>query len=229
MNIQTTFKRVEQKYLLDENEYNIIKKSISEHFDKDKYPTSKIYNIYFDNDGHDLIINSLETPVYKEKIRVRKYGDSGDIFLEMKQKYKSVVYKRRVILNKDEYDNYLTNGIFPLHDKQIMSEIDYYMKFYKLKPFMSVAYDRESFLSKEDPDFRITFDSRLRSRHTNLVLEDDSDDELYFSDKRWIMELKSKNNLPLWFISVLSKNKIYPISFSKIGNIYKKEVMLNVK
>ena len=132
MNIQTTFKRVEQKYLLDEHEYNIIKKSISEHFDKDKYPTSKIYNIYFDNDGHDLIINSLETPVYKEKIRVRKYGDSGDIFLEMKQKYKSVVYKRRVILNKEEYDNYLINGIFPLHDKQIMSEIDYYMKFYKL-------------------------------------------------------------------------------------------------
>ena len=43
------------------------------------------------------------------------------------------------------------------------------------------------------------------------------------------MELKSKNNLPLWFISVLSKNKIYPTSFSKIGNIYKKEVMLNVK
>jgi len=223
MDIQSTFKRVEQKYVLNEKQYKIIKNSISKHFDKDKYPTSKIYNIYFDNDNNDLIINSLEKPIYKEKFRVRKYGDSGDIFLEMKQKYKSIVYKRRVILTQDEYDAYFEDGTFPSHDKQIMKEIDYYMKYYNLKPFMMVAYDRESFLSRDDSNFRLTFDHDLRSRHNKLTLEDDESDKMYFSDKKWIMELKSTNNLPLWFIDVLSNNGIYPISFSKIGNIYKKE------
>ena len=220
---QTTFRRVEQKYLLDEKQYKAVKKSIKDHFDKDKHPTSKIYNIYFDNDNNDLIINSLEKPIYKEKFRARKYADSGDLFLEMKQKYKGVVYKRRLVLTLDEFNKYLEDGTYPNHDKQIMSEIDYYMKYYNLKPFMMVAYDRESFLSQDDKDFRLTFDSRLRSREVDLCLEDREADSMYFSDNKWIMELKSVSNLPLWFTKVLSDNKIYPTSFSKIGSIYKKE------
>ncbi len=223
MKNQNTFKRVEQKYILDKKQYDVVKNVMTKYFDKDKYPTSKIYNIYFDNDNNDLTINSLEKPIYKEKFRVRKYGDSGDLFLEMKQKYESVVYKRRVVLDTYEYSNYIDKGIVPSKDKQIMNEIDYYMKYYKLKPFMFVAYDRESFLAKDDCELRITFDSNLRSRNSNLNLEDNGDEVKFFEKESWIMEIKSVNNLPLWFTSLLSDNGIYPTSFSKIGSIYEKE------
>ena len=37
------------------------------------------------------------------------------------------------------------------------------------------------------------------------------------------MEVKCLNSLPLWFTNELSKLKIYPSSFSKVGNIYMKE------
>ena len=221
--IQNTFKRVEQKYLLNEEQYEIVRKVIDKYFFKDKYPTSKIYNIYFDNSNCDVIINSLEKPIYKDKFRLRKYGDSGDLFLEMKQKYNSVVYKRRVVLTNDEYNNYINNGILPNHDKQIMNEIDYYMKYYDLKPYMFLAYDRRSFYLKEDSNTRVTFDTNLRSRTCNLSLDDRCEDTNYFSSNKWIMEIKSLGSLPLWFTKVLSENMIYPTSFSKIGSIYKKE------
>ena len=46
---------------------------------------------------------------------------------------------------------------------------------------------------------------------------------MYFDDNRYIMEVKCLYALPLWFTKELSKLKIYPSSFSKVGNIYLKE------
>ena len=57
----------------------------------------------------------------------------------------------------------------------------------------------------------------------NLKLKDTKDNELFFDEKRYIMEVKSLYGLPLWFTKVLSQYKIYPTSFSKVGSIYKKE------
>lgn len=48
-----------------------------------------------------LIRRSIEKPVYKEKLRIRGYGDinpDSPVFVELKKKYKKVVYKRRLIL-----------------------------------------------------------------------------------------------------------------------------------
>lgn len=36
------------------------------------------------------------------------------------------------------------------------------------------------------------------------------------------MEIKTLDALPLWLVQTLSNLKIYPISFSKYGHIYKK-------
>ena len=66
----------------------------------DEYGMYPICSIYFDTDDYRLIRASLEKPVYKEKLRLRSYGApsrmEGPVFLELKKKYKGVVYKRRV-------------------------------------------------------------------------------------------------------------------------------------
>ena len=117
----------------------------------------------------------------------------------------------------------MKKNIFPLDNKQIMREIDYYIKYYKLKPYIFVGYDRLSYYLKEDKNFRITFDTNLRSRTNNLKLKDSKDNKMYFDSNMYIMEIKSLYGLPLWFTNVLSSNEIFPTSFSKVGNIYKKE------
>lgn len=224
--IQNVFKRVEQKYILTENQYQLLKNTIETYFEKDKYYQTTIYNIYFDNANNDIIVNSIEKPIYKEKIRLRSYGEAKTndiVFLEMKQKFKKIVYKRRVTLTLKEYNQYLKKNIIPSNNQQIMKEIDYYIKYYKLFPAIFVAYDRKSYYAKEDKNLRVTFDSNLRSRTTNLKLKDTKDNKQYFKESRYIMEIKSLYGLPLWFTKTLSENKIYPTSFSKVGSIYKKE------
>ena len=218
------FKRVEQKYVLSEDNYNSLMKLIGNHLSKDEYYKSNIYNIYFDNDNFDLIINSLEKGYYKEKVRLRSYSVpklEDKVYFEIKSKLDGVVYKRRVTLSLKDYYKYLDGKLPKSSNDQIMMELDYVINKYNLKPKYFIAYDRLSYYDKDDESFRITFDENIRSRKDDLRLEYGDSGKLYFNDKKYIMELKCSKGLPMWFISALSTLKIYPNSFSKYGNIYK--------
>lgn len=220
------FKRVEKKYLISEEQYKNLLKEAGEHLEKDKYFKSTICNIYFDTDNYDLIVESLEKPTYKLKVRLRSYDipDLNDkVFLEIKNKYKGIVGKRRVKISLQEFYDYLEKNKYPNCDKQIMSEIDYLFKKYNLKPKQYIAYDRESYYDKENKNFRITFDQNLRSRNEDLNLEYGDAGKLHFKENTYIMELKTLDSLPLWFTKIINKLKIYPTSFSKYGKIYMKK------
>lgn len=228
------FQRIEQKYVLSEDEYNSLFEKINRYIEKDKYYQSTICNIYFDNESDDLIVKSMEKPIYKEKVRVRSYNTpdvNDNVFLELKGKFKGVVFKRRVEVKLEELYKYIETGELPnVSNMQIMKEIDYVIKRYNLKPKIYLAYDRLSFYDKNDINFRITFDSNLRSRKDDLKLELGDAGRLYDNNKFYIMELKSLTAIPLWFIKILSELKIYPKSFSKYGRVYckSKEKCLNV-
>lgn len=89
--IQSSFRRVEKKFVLTEKEYEILLPVITQHMVSDQYGEYTICNIYYDTDSYELIRKSIEKPVYKEKFRVRSYGvpsDTDMIFAEIKKKYK---------------------------------------------------------------------------------------------------------------------------------------------
>jgi len=226
MNIEI-FKRIEQKYLLSEQDYKRLMERIKNHIEKDKFFQSTICNIYFDNDNYDLIIKSLEKERYKEKVRLRSYNVpklDDNVFFEIKSKLNGVVYKRRVTLTLKDFYNYLDGKELTTSNKQIMREIDYLYKKYDLKPKYFIAYDRKSYFDKDNNTFRITFDENVRSRQLDLKLEKGDAGKLYFNEKKYIMELKTVGGLPLYFTKILSDLKIYPTSFSKYGNIYKDKI-----
>ena len=105
-----------------------------------------------------------------------------------------------------------------------MNEINYYFKYYDLKPAIYIAYDRLSYCGVDDNSLRITIDSNLRSRNSDLNLELGDAGKCYFKDKNYIMEIKTLGSMPLWLVRSLSELKIYPTSFSKYGSIYQKEL-----
>ena len=221
------FRRVEQKYMLTKEQYKKLLEKIKNHLEKDYYYKSTICNIYFDTDNDDLIVNSLEKPIYKEKLRLRSYGIptlDSIVYLEIKSKLDGVVGKRRVPLTLKEFYNYLDNKEFPKTHKQIMNEIDYCFNHYDLKPKLFLAYDRLSYYDKNDINFRITFDTNIRSRYEDLKLEYGDAGKLLFKEEKYVMELKALDALPLWFTSILSSLKIYPISFSKYGSIHTNKI-----
>lgn len=220
---ENVFRRVEKKYLITENQKNAFLKLIDDYIEKDEYFESHISNIYFDNDKFDLITTSIEKPLFKAKLRLRSYDVpslSDKVFLEIKDKYKGVVGKRRIKIKLSHFYEYLETG--STKDEQIMREIDYYFKKYDLHPQIFVAYDRLSYKGRDNENIRITIDENLRSRTEDLRLELGSNGKKYFQDREYIMEIKILDAMPLWLARSLSTLKIYPTSFSKVGSIYKK-------
>lgn len=216
------FRRVEKKYLLTKEEKDNLFNLIWPYIEEDKYFKSIISNIYFDTVDNDIIINSIDKPIFKEKLRLRSYtvpvDMDSEVFLEIKRKFKGVVGKRRVSLKlKDFYDFYDNRDY---EKSQIFEEIRYAFDYYGLVPKIFVGYDRVSYKGKDDEGLRITFDSNLRSRFDNLRLEYGDTGDNYFDCDMYIMEIKTLGAMPFWLVDSLSKLKIYPISFSKVGRIY---------
>lgn len=229
---QVNFQRVEEKYMVTKKQKDELLKRMSDYIEKDKYFISNIYNIYFDTENSDIIAYSISKPAFKDKFRIRSYGLpklEDDIFLEIKVKYKGVVGKRRTTMKlKDFYKMIDTNNFEDnnkeLSNDQILNEFKYYYKYYKLRPAIFVAYDRESYKGIQDEGLRITFDKNLRSRRENLKLENDEKNLKFFKEEKYLVEIKTLNSLPLWLTRILSDLDIMPISFSKYGKIYESEI-----
>ena len=225
--IQKVFNRYEKKYLIDEETYIAFKKELDEYMTEDEYGLHTIRNIYYDTPTDELIRTSIEGPKYKEKFRVRCYGmPSYDsmCFLEIKKKYKGLVNKRRVAIPMEEAERYLIEGQLPSNPNQIFKEIDYFFSRYPLEPKRYIAYDRLAMFGKENPEFRVTFDINIRSRDFDLTLYKDDENDYLLQDGQRLMEVKISNAMPLWFARLLSKYEIYPTSFSKYGNFYKRQL-----
>ena len=172
--IQTTFQRYEKKYLLTPAQYQWIFQQLQSRMQVDEYGMYPICSIYFDTDDYRLIRASLEKPVYKEKLRLRSYGAPSrmedPVFLELKKKYKGVVYKRRGDMSLGECRDYFDYGLRPESDGQILHEIDWFQQLWKTSPKVFLRYDRIALFLPEDPQLRVTFDHNLCWRDTQLQL-----------------------------------------------------------
>ena len=114
--VQETFKRVEKKYIITDKQCKELVRRMSDMMEPDKYGETTICNIYYDTPSHRLVRTSMEKPVYKEKLRIRSYGVPGKdskVFVELKKKYKGVVYKRRVDMTLDESYEFINFGENP--------------------------------------------------------------------------------------------------------------------
>ena len=107
---QDTFARVEKKYVISREQYEWIRRFLAEYTVEDEYGQSTIRNVYYDTPGEELIRHSIQKPEFKEKVRIRGYGEIGrndDVFVELKRKYRGVVYKRRVSMSLWEAEEFL--------------------------------------------------------------------------------------------------------------------------
>lgn len=223
-----TFKRYELKYMLDREQYEQIMSEMIRYMQPDRFAHSQIINIYFDTPSHRLIRDSIEKPVYKEKLRLRSYGvpdDDSEVFIELKKKYKSVVYKRRLEVPEQEAMDYLVGGR-PLHeDCQIGREIDYFMQVYKdLEPAVVLSYERDSYKGIDDPELRITFDYNILWQNDDLTLQKEPYGYKVIPEYKVLMEIKMAGGFPLWLSHLLTKYGAYKTSFSKYGEAYKQMV-----
>ena len=114
--IQTVFERKEVKYIISGAQRKAMLKDMEGRMQPDQYGLTTICNIYFDTPDSRLIRESIEKPLYKEKLRLRTYGvpdESTPAFIELKKKFEGIVYKRREILPYAEAMRFLTERAEP--------------------------------------------------------------------------------------------------------------------
>lgn len=233
MAYQAVFKRYELKYLISLEQKEKIIEAMKPYMALDQYGRTTIRNIYFDTDNYRLIRHSIEKPAYKEKLRIRSYRQASPestVFVELKKKYKHVVYKRRLPLSEKEALQWLNGERHCRERTQITDEIDYFFEYYQtLRPAVFLSYEREAYYCKFAGDFRVTFDDHVLFRQDHISLEEGIWGTSVLPEGMVIMEIKCSGGMPMWMTQVLTQEKIYKTSFSKYGTAYQKFIYPNLK
>ncbi len=223
MNYQNTFKRHEIKFLISGHQKELLLKEILCRMTPDSHGNTVIRSVYLDTDDFRVIRHSLEKPVYKEKLRLRSYNTAtpdSKIFVELKKKYKGVVYKRRIVLDEKQVTECLERNIPFGISSQIGDEIEYFRSFYpNLSPKFFISYQREAFF-EENTFLRITFDNNILYRTNNLSLALPPSGKPILGEDTYLLEVKTPKAIPLWLAQKLSELKIYKTAFSKYGTAY---------
>jgi hypothetical protein len=231
------FNRYEKKFIISDEVYRLIKPQLEEYMEVDAHSRNgdfyTICNIYYDTADNEIIRRSIEKPAYKEKLRLRSYGMVGPkdkVYLEIKKKFNGCVNKRRTSILLEEVYQYFETKQKPeaknAINEQILNEIDFIINRYPtLQPVLYISYDRNAMFGIENNNFRITFDTNIRTRRHDLRLDTGNYGELLLPPGLWIMEAKLDQAAPLWFAELLSRYKIYPTTFSKYGTEYQKMIL----
>lgn len=225
------FNRYEHKYLLERKTFEKVLKVLDEHMELDshnvEYKPYTIANIYFDTDDNFLIKTSLSRPVYKEKLRARSYslvGANSEVYLEIKKKYKGKVNKRRTKLTLSEVFEFIETSKEPeiksYMNPQVLHEIAYFLKVYKVKPKVYIEYDRIAYFERNNPDLRISFDFNIRTRRKDLRFEEKDCEKQILANDVYLMEIKTSLAKPLWLTNMLNELEIKRCRFSKYGVEY---------
>lgn len=218
------FNRYEIKFLLSPYQRKMVENEIIRHMIPDSHGESTICNIYYDTPDFRLIRHSLEKPVYKEKLRLRCYGridSKGTAFIELKKKYKGIVYKRRLTAEYDSAVLYLQGDKKAISDSQIKRELDYFTEYYgNLMPAVYLCYDRTAYFDSKDSNIRLTLDRNIRYRKEDLDLTTPPGGKDILKPGESLMEIKVSGAIPLWLCEILTKYQIKRVSFSKYGRAY---------
>ncbi|MBP7110466.1 MAG: polyphosphate polymerase domain-containing protein [Firmicutes bacterium] len=229
-----TFTRYELKYVIGIEQMEAFIPMIANLVELDShcgdglaYP---IYNIYFDTRDSCFIRRSLSYPDYKEKLRMRCYGKpeggNGLVFLEIKKKILGTVNKRRAAMTLDEAKSFVRTGKGPqvggYLNNQVIHEISNFLAYNEVYPAAFVGYRRMAYTGTKEKDLRVTFDTDIITRRTDLSLDVEPYGKPLLPEGKALMEVKFSRAVPLWLASAMSECRIYKTGFSKYGREYER-------
>ena len=183
--IETTFKRIETKYVVSTDKLDKLIQDLKEYLVEDDYPISTISNIYFDTEYFDILQDKHLGDKRKEKVRMRTYLSQpkidSQVFLEIKTKdQEGIGRKYRLLSTPSSIINFITKGHLDasITDTVVIEKVKKLQHDYKLaiKPRMYIYYDRYSLKEKKSIEgfhynkIRITIDQNLVYRDETVSL-----------------------------------------------------------
>lgn len=189
-NNQGEFKRFEEKYLLNEEQFKAMERVFYLHSEP-HYPTpgtkyTLIESLYFDGPNLEFHQEYFQSLPERYKLRVRRYAPNGTWtqdapLVELKYKKlnpetgKKVCKKKRFCITQETFESLkagktieLTPELFNLNKnislpkmEKLIKRVNKLIRNYKLSPSMSVQYKRQAF---QKDNFRFTIDGDITAK-----------------------------------------------------------------
>ncbi|MDR1899927.1 MAG: polyphosphate polymerase domain-containing protein [Treponema sp.] len=218
-------RRYEQKYLLNPFQYREIMEIMKTIARNDEFGLTTIYSLYYDTVDFKIARRALRKSAYREKLRLRSYGAAGGgdmVYLELKKKLGGLTYKQRIPVRVSDMQRgrYAPSPHPDGGGRHDFNEINWFLNYHKPSPRFMICCDRTAFRGIYDEALRITFDTHVRCRLSELDFSSGSHGCPIIGGDEYLMELKTDKSIPLFLSRHLSRLNIMPVSFSKHRRAY---------
>ena len=219
-----TMNRYEVKYLVATRKVPELLHELAPYTRVDPYSTDwgyAIHSVYWDTKDFTLFWEKIEGVKYRRKLRFRRYGDSPDIFVEVKQREDRTVQKRRIRLPLAGALAAFGHGAGSLDwdlvvGDSVATEVALMIDRLRLRPRMAVRYRRRALFGAFDPQLRITFDGRIQYHPVDFSLERPFEEGHDVLDPRAsVMEIKFDHRAPQWLTKAVRRHGLEMVRMSK--------------
>jgi len=223
------FARYEFKYLLPLALRREVESELRYFVDYDPFVASCenhryfVRSLYFDDPSCSAFYDKVDGLLSRSKFRLRTYTNelNEDVprFLEIKGRHNNLVYKHRTPLAGSRHDN--DSDIDKLilsqaENSKVKDQFEYALYRKALQPVAVVDYERRPYISKYDPEFRLTFDEKLRGTLSNKLFPSKMDTARDLLVGYTVMEVKFRYHIPSWFHRIIMSYELRRVSISKI-------------
>lgn len=167
--------RHEIKFLINENQANILKDRLSMIMTVDENGKNGYFirSLYYDTPNNKAYNEKLDGVEYRRKYRIRMYNkDDNYIRLEKKIKDENMTAKEQIRISKEDCIKIMNNELsFYDMEDNLLKEFLIDIKTKNLVPSVIVDYDRYALLYPVS-DVRVTFDYNIKSGIYNYNLFD---------------------------------------------------------
>lgn len=219
-----TMNRFEVKYLVPTRDVPRLVDELGEFMAPDPHSADgqgyPIFSIYWDSPDWTFFWEKVEGLKYRRKLRFRRYADSPDAWVEIKQREDRTLQKRRLCWPVERVGRVFNVAAGTdwdgAGDDPVATEALLLIHRMRLRPRIGVLYRRQAWFGAFDPELRVTFDGRLQYRTTDLDLERPFEHGKYIMDPRvTVMEIKYNHRAPVWLTKVIRRRGLQIVRMSK--------------
>jgi len=222
------FNRFELKYLVARDRIGDVRTDLAAQLRPDPHSADGAYTVwsrYYDTADLKFYWEKIDGIRFRRKLRIRHYGQPAKltadttVFVEIKQRINRVTQKRRVQLPYGEALALCDEHALPDlsgHELTIGNEVLSLTAGLDLQPAAIVGYRRLAMIGGEtDGGLRVTFDSYLRGRTTDLDLHAAVPTNPVLPEDMAIVEVKVNERVPYWLTDKIARHNMQLIRISK--------------
>jgi len=228
---QLQFLRFEFKYVLDHATRGAVEEALQPFVEPDPRVRTEpewsyfVRSLYYDDAALTAFHDKADGLRSRSKFRLRTYartpGDCAPWFLEVKGRRDQLSFKRRTPVlgardataRGDALTRMLVRDAAP---GDVRDEFEFAVFRRGIRPVALVDYVRRPYVSKFDPDFRLTFDSDISACATDALFPGPSASVRQVARGSTVLEVKFSQRVPAWFVRVVERHELRRRPFSKI-------------